>query len=274
MMRRGLLLAALSLTAAAQAGVRIAGPSSPAPGAAFVMERSRRWREAIQVELAGEVLHEQSASGSLAYVCKVEVVSGTETKLTFEKATYEDGGRVREMELDGKTIVMKREGDEVSFALAGGGEPTDDASEFLEGEFGRARKTPSLLPPDEVATGETWRVSLEDLAGRLGLEWDAFRAEKFEGAARLAAIAEKDGASMATIEIALDAAPEAMDGNRLTESELTIAATLEVPVEGTVPYRSLSAKASLSGVGAPEKGTADIMTEYRMTFELEEKVRP
>lgn len=260
---------------------------TPAPqvGWTYVRAKDHALDGRQKFTVDGKVMDDTKGGFEVHYQCKVEVLAVdkgrvTSEKLSFSKASANRGGEAQDLGLAGKTVKVDLTGPRPQIAPEGGGDLKGEQKGFLASEFagtGPARRRAGLeglLPERAVAVHDTWELPLEAVLPLLDLDWDEFKKEKFVVTATLEKVGPLYGTTCGTVSLKLDGKPQTMDGVPLTESVLHLAATLEFPLDGAAPYRSLDVNLELNVQGKGAKDGKERSVEYVRKVRFVEAWKP
>jgi len=281
-----LVLAAASVARAQPKEYTLEFKGKPVVGQKTQVEDSEKTKFKLKLVKDKKVMLSEAEGDTASFtfvetVLEVDGAEATRVSLAFEKAGHLVEGKKVAYGFEGKTVIVTRTDEQVTYAYEDGTELSDADLEGIKKVKSDRKKGEKggdelLDPPGPVKVGGSWKPDVKTLAvGMLGLRNDdAVDVEKSSAKLTLLKVTEKDGIQVASIKGALKLWVYEIGDMRVTKPILTkITIKGEICADGSKPDGTMEMKMTIKGSSPMEMGDEEPVTvQLDMTGEMKKTV--
>jgi len=248
----------------ASAGFEFEPPRDQAPGATWSEEA--RWHSTgrTKVKVGGVQVRDKERDEGIEYDADVELVSlvdgqADSFRVAFRRASSWEGGKARELGLDGVEVASTGLGDDQRFDRVGKGRLSRKARRFLEDAFGESEPPPPdadegpdpfemLLPEGPIQPGDRWSIDLDLVQEWLGEDFVLDR-EQTTTEVELSEVVERDGEQVGVFSYRATVVPSSVKDVEISLARMEVTGTAELPVSGAPEHVGFDVEFAIRFVG-------------------------
>ncbi|MBI4617294.1 MAG: hypothetical protein HY720_27030 [Planctomycetes bacterium] len=265
----------LGASAAAQETYTFNKDAVPQAGWKFLQSGASKMDNRSEVKQGEQVLQQQDQKQEDEYAGVVEIlaVEGdemTEGKITFQTATSKGSEGEKNLDLAGKTVIAKGKEGARTFTFADGSALSADQQAFVKEHFDEEKKEGAPEPEDlffpdhPVSVGQCWDVPMEDLVKVFAMGPDAVDQSKSSASVTFESVSDQYGTKFATLRLSVSFAITKVEQITMDDAKMVVSGTIEVPIDGSVPYEKMGIEMDFNGAGSVEQGGQKITVTFQV----------